>query len=233
MQTTSKKNRNNLLFTDTTSTFSEAFQHLQVNLNFSFIGEENNILAITSPLAGEGKSTVTANLAYIYAKKGYKVLVIDLDLRKPNIHRFFNLSNDKGITDYCAKEATVEEIINHFESIDIITAGTHTPLPGKVLESEILFDLINSLKVKYDYVLIDTPPVILTSDAMICSKFAPSYLIVIDYGKSKKSDFEEVIRQFKADSKINIAGVVMNKMKVTKTEYDYKYRYSYGKENNK
>ena len=96
-----------VLIKDTSSTYSEAFQQLQVNLDFSFIGEKNKIIAVTSPLASDGKSTVCANLAYIYSKKNYKVIVIDLDLRRPSIHRFFDLTNDIGVTDYCSENLMI------------------------------------------------------------------------------------------------------------------------------
>lgn len=214
-----------VLIKDTSSTYSEAFQQLQVNLDFSFIGEKNKIIAVTSPLASDGKSTVCANLAYIYSKKNYKVLVIDLDLRRPSIHRFFDLTNDIGVTDYCSEKAKFDDIIKHYENIDVITAGSHTPFPGKVLEADILFNLINSLKEKYDIILVDTPPILVVSDALISSKFVSQYLITVSYAKTKKADFEETMRQLKSDNKIKIAGVVFNKKKYKKDSYDYKNKY--------
>lgn len=225
-----KKNKTNIvdkkvLIKDTSSSYSEAFQQLQVNLDFSFIGEKDKVIAITSPLASDGKSTVCANLAYIYSKKNYKVLVIDLDLRRPSVHRFFDLTNDIGVTDYCTDKAKEEDIIKHYENIDIITSGSHTPFPGKVLESEILLNLINSLKEKYDIILVDTPPVLLVSDALICSKFVSQYIVTVTYAETKKADFEETMRQLKSDNKIKIAGVVFNKKKYKKDSYDYKNKY--------
>lgn len=219
-------NNKRFLCTDVSSSYSESFQQLQVNLDFSFIDESKRVIAITSAIVGEGKSTVTANLAYIYSRKGSKVIVLDLDLRRPTIHRFFGLTNDKGITDYCAKQATKEEIIKHYETIDIITAGTKTPFPGKVLESKSLLNLVSELKEKYDYVLIDTPPMLLTSDPKICSSFVSQYLLVVNYGKTKKTEFDEAINQFKNNENMVMAGVVMTKVKLAKKGY-YNYQYQY------
>ena len=110
-----KKNneiRKNIIFSNTSSVYSEAFQHIQVNLDFSFVDGQKKIIAITSALPSEGKSTILVNLAFIYAKKDFKVLLIDMDLRKPTIHRFFHEEKGLGISDYCTKQLKKEEIIN-------------------------------------------------------------------------------------------------------------------------
>ena len=123
------------------------------------------------------------------------------------------------------RNVQISNIIKHYENIDIITSGSHTPFPGKVLESEILLNLINSLKEKYDIILVDTPPVLVVSDALICSKFVSQYIVTVTFAKTKKADFEETMRQLKSDNKIKIAGVVFNKKKYKKDSYDYKNKY--------
>ena len=229
MKNKKESNRKQYLFTNTSSSYSESFQNLQVNLDFSFIDQKERIIAVTSPLPGEGKSTVASNLAYIYAKKDFKVLLIDLDLRKSTIHRFFKLENLVGVTDYCANKVSKDEIINSYENLDIITAGSVSPFPSKILESQVLAELINELKEKYDYIFIDTPPVLAASDALLISRFVTQYIVVIKFGQTKKSDFDEVFRQF-TNNNLEIGGVVFDKVPTkNKGYYKYNYHYGYGK----
>lgn len=232
-----KKNnatRKNIIFSNTSSVYSEAFQHIQVNLDFSFVDGQKKIIAITSALPSEGKSTILANLAFIYAKKDFKVLLIDMDLRKPTIHRFFHEEKGLGLSDYCTKQLKKEEIIKHTDlGIDFISSGTHAPFPGKILESNSLLELIEEVKNDYDYILIDTPPVLASSDAILISKFVKQFLVVVSYGKTKKSDFDELVRQF-TNNNIEILGVIFNKIKKnSKDAYSYSYHYQYKEENKK
>lgn len=220
----SKISREKMLFTDTSSIYSEAFQNLQVNLDFSFIDSQEKVCAITSGTVSEGKSTIAANLAYVCAKKDYKVLLIDLDLRSSTINRFFKLDNVVGIVDYCAGKAKKEDIIKKYENLDIVTSGTKSPFPSKILESQALYDFIEEAKEKYDYIFIDTPPVLVTTDALSISKFVNRYLLVVKYGHTKKSDFDEVIRQF-ANSKLEISGVVFDSISIKNNKYYGKYSY--------
>ena len=224
-----KKNtpRKHYLFTDTSSVYSEAFQNLQVNLDFSFIDIKERVVAITSSLPSEGKSTVASNLAYIYAKKDFKVLLIDLDLRKSTIHRFFGLDNNAGVTDYCAGKVEKKDIISKFENLDIITAGTNSPFPSKILESQVLADLINEASKEYDYVFIDTPPVLAASDAMVISRFVGQYLVVVKHGQTKKNEFDETVRVF-TNNNLEISGVVLDNVSTKNKGYSGKYNYHYG-----
>ncbi len=215
-----------ILFEDTSSVYSEAFQNIQVNLDFSSFDNKSKVIAVTSSVPHEGKSTVVANLAYIYGKKEFKVLVIDLDLRKSSLHRFFHVENDKGITDLCVKKAEESDILKHTEHLDIVTSGTHTPFVGKLLESNALTDFIEQMKKKYDYIFIDTPPVLASSDALLISRFVDQFLLVIQYGRTKKSDLNETVRQFK-NNNIEISGVVMSNVANKRGQYGYSYNYQY------
>ena len=229
MKNSKESTRKHYLFKDTSSVYSESFQNLQVNLDFSFIDQKERVIAVTSPSPSEGKSTVVANLAYIYAKKDFKVLLIDLDLRKANIHRFFGLENTLGVTDYCADKATREEIVQSFENLDVISSGSSSPFPSKILESQVLAELIEEAKTKYDYIFIDTPPVLVASDALLISRFVTNYLVVIKHAHTKKNDFDEVVRQF-TNNNLEISGVVFDSVaSKQKGYYKYNYRYGYGK----
>lgn len=225
MKTNKVITKKNILFTDTSSIYSEAFQYLQVNLDFSFVDKKSRVVGVTSSLPSEGKSTIISNLAFIYAKKGFKVCLVDLDLRKPTIHRFFSLTNELGVTDFCTGKAKKEEIIKKVEDVSIITAGTISPFPGVILESSTISTLIDELKKEFEYVFIDTSPVLASPDAILISKFVDQYVIVARYGKTKKNELDEVMHQFK-NNNLKVAGVVMNSVELDKKKgYSYKYRY--------
>lgn len=221
-----------ILFEDTSSPYSEAVQNIQVNLDFSSFDNKSKVIAVTSSVPHEGKSTLVANLAYIYGKKEFKVLLIDLDLRKSSLHRFFHVENDKGITDLCVKKAEENDILKRTEHLDLATSGTHTPFVGKLLESNALTDFIEKMKQKYDYIFIDTPPVLVSSDALLISRFVDQFLLVVQYGKTKKSDLNETIRQFK-NNNIEISGIVMSNVSNKRGQYGYSYNYQYSSKNHK
>ena len=132
------------IYDDTTSIQSEAYQKLQVNLDYASIDEKYKIISCVSSSQGEGKTTTLVNLANIYALKGAKVLVIDLDLRSPTVHRFFKVSNDVGITDFLMDKFSLEDILHKDAKpgVDVITRGSKTPFPSKLLESEKLLSFL-------------------------------------------------------------------------------------------
>lgn len=224
-----KKNnkKSYILVENTNSVYFEALQHTQVNLDFATIDIKDKVIGITSSIPGEGKSTTVANLSCIYAKKDFKVLVIDLDLRRPSIHRFFKIPNELGVTDYCTDAAKVENIIKKVNGVDIITSGTSTPFPGKVLESEKIVDLINDLKEKYDYIFIDTPPASTFSDSLLISKVVSCFVLVAQYGRTKKNELADTVKLFKSNN-INVAGAILTKVNGGgKTNYKYHYYHYY------
>ena len=226
-----KKNNNNkknyVLVDETNTIYSEAMQHAQVNLDFATIDIKEKVIGVTSSIPGEGKSTTVANLASIYVKKDFKVLIIDLDLHRPSIHRFFKIPNDLGVTDYCTGAASLENIIKTSNGVDVITSGTTTPFPGKVLGSEKMFELINLLKDKYDYIFVDTPPSSTFSDALLISKFVSCYILVAQYGKTKKNELADTVRLFRTNN-INIAGAILTNVNGNvKSRYNYHDYYYY------
>lgn len=210
-----------ILIEDVSSIQSEALQKLQINIEFSSIDEKLKVLAITSSSQGEGKSTTIANLANLYALKGKKILLIDLDLRRPTVHYYFNLANEKGITDYCSDKVSEKELINKIKpGLDIIVRGEDTPFPTKVLESNKINDLINRLKDQYDYILLDTPPISVVSDALLVSRYAEGFVFVAEQSRTKKSDLKESLKVLK-NHNVNLIGVVLTRVKVTKQKYNY------------
>lgn len=211
-----------ILVDDISSRAGEAYQRLQVNIDLASVKDKKKIIGITSSTKSEGKSTTLVNLANIYAKKGKKVIIIDLDLRRPTIHFYFRKPNETGIVDYVLGEIQKEDLIIHTnENIDFINCGKHTPFPAEVLESEKLAELINELKKEYDYIFLDCPPILVAADTTIISKFLDGIIIVVKENYATKDMLSETVRTLR-NCKVNIIGAVMTNVTVKDAGY-YSY----------
>lgn len=213
---------------DPLSFVAESFQKVIINLDYANVDGELKVIQFTSTLPSEGKSTFVSNLAYLLGQRDKKVVVIDLDLRKPKMNRVFNASNKNGLTDYLAGKITLDKAINHSEDlgIDFITAGEKTSAIINVLEAKKLKELIATLKETYDYVLLDTPPVIAVSDALYISKLADGVIFIVAQGKAKKSVVKEAISNLKRRD-VNIIGMVLTQVDLKSGAYGYGQSYSY------
>ncbi len=189
---------------------SEAIQKLQSNIAFAGVGESMRVIGVTSSVQGEGKSTLIANMAYIYTLRGAKVCLVNLDLRRPSLHRFFQMKNTSGVEEYVSGEASLDDIIVHLPNgIDLINAGTRTPFPTKILSSEKMEDLFKEIKAKdYDYILVDTTPSLMLPDAALVAKHLDGYIFVCAQHVSKKKEAKATISALQRNG-INIIGVVM------------------------
>jgi len=160
----------------------------------------------------------------LMGQKGQKVILLDLDLRKPKMNRVFNVPNKNGLTDYLAGKISLDEAINHSDDIgiDFINAGEKTTSVINVLEAKKLKELIAQLREIYDYVLLDTPPVISVSDALYISKLADGVIFIVAQGKAKKVLVKDAIKTLK-EYGVNILGIVF-------TQFDMKSGYGYGQD---
>ena len=210
---------------DPLSFVTESFQKVIINIEYSNVDGNLKVIQFTSTLPSEGKSTFVSNLSYLLGQKGKKVILLDLDLRKPKMNRVFNVPNKDGLTDYLAGKIELEKAINHSEQIgiDFITAGEKTSAVVNVLEAKKLKDLIAHLRETYDYVLLDTPPVISVSDALYISKLADAIIFIVAQNKAKKALVKEAINTLK-DYGTPILGMVL-------TQFDMKSGYGYNQDN--
>ena len=212
----------------------QSYVDIKINLDFTSIDKKVKVYGFTSTMPGEGKSSTACNLAQVLANEEKKVVILDLDLRRPTTNYFFKLPNDVGVSDYLAKELTLDDVIKHtfIDNVDLITAGTHTPYPQKILVSEGLKKLVLKLKEMYDYVLIDTPPILASSDMINISSLVDEFVMVCYYGVTKKTDFDEAIKRLK-NTNSDIAGIVFTKVPKKKATNSYSsYSYSYVKNKN-
>lgn len=207
------------------SSIVEQFEKLQVNLSLSSVDKKVQVIQVTSSLQDEGKTTVVVNLANTYAMKGSKVLVVDLDIRRPKIHRNFHQVNDNGIVDYAAGGIDKDSLIKKTAyNIDVINTGKKSPYPVKILESVLIKELVEDMRTKYDYIILDSPPVSPVVDPIIISKLADTVIFVVQANRTKKSDIKESIKQLE-NANANIAGIVLTNVKSKYSKYSYKYKY--------
>lgn len=163
------------------SPFSEAFRSLRTNLQFMSKQNNSTVILITSTVAGEGKSTCVANLGTILEMAKYKTIIINFDLRKPTLHKFFDLDNSKGISSFLAGNHSVDEIISptEFANLDIIPSGPIPSDPSELILSKKLPTLFEQLKNKYEYIIVDTAPIGIISDTKTLMPLADLNLVIV------------------------------------------------------
>lgn len=204
---------------------AEAYRSLRTSIKFSLIDKPIKTIVVTSSLAGEGKSTVVVNLAYSLSQDGARVLVIDCDLRKPSIHENFLLSNEKGLTDVLFGKSDLKGVPKKIEdSLFLITAGTILPNSAEILGSKEMENLIKELKINFDYIIIDTPPILPVSDTLLLASKADATLIVVKARKTKEKMVKESYERL-IEAKTNVIGTVLNE---SDKSLDNKYCGNYG-----
>ena len=204
---------------------TEAYRNLRTNLRYSSIDKTIKSIAVTSSEPGEGKSSVAGNLALSLAQNGSLVIVIDCDLRRPSLHRKFGISNSKGITDVLIGNFKVDEVISVIEDrIYMVPAGPIPPNPSEMLGSKSFQVLIDELKKKYDYVIIDTPPVRVVTDAQIISAKADGTLLVVRSGISKEKQILDTLKELRKVNS-NMLGIVLNGSEEKRKAYYSSYYY--------
>ena len=210
---------------------AEAFRTARTNLQFIYNEPGPKVISLTSTISGEGKTFVSINLAGILAFSGYKVVVIDCDMRKPKIHVGFETDNDLGMSTILIGKNTWEECIHRsqMENLDFITAGPIPPNPAELLLTPKMDRVIEELKAQYDFVVIDNPPSGLVSDAIVNLQRAdyPIYVFRSDY--SRKFFINNLIR-LKEENKIQKMSCILNSVDLQKNR-SYGYGYGYGSYN--
>jgi protein-tyrosine kinase len=211
------------------SYITESFQKLIANLEYVNVDKKYQVLQVSSSVSSEGKTTFLANVAYLLSKKGKKTIMVDLDLRKPKVHKIYDVENTIGITDILSERVDLEEAIkvNKNNGFHVITSGEKTSAVVNLLESNKMKELIEKLRKKYDYILLDSPPVINVSDAIYISRLSDSILFVLSQNRTKRGLVKEAINLLKQNN-CNILGIVINQVDIKKTRYGYGYGYGYG-----
>ncbi|MDI6453087.1 CpsD/CapB family tyrosine-protein kinase [Peloplasma aerotolerans] len=207
---------------------TECIQKVIANMEMTNVDQKNKIIQFTSSLSGEGKTTIISNIAYLMSRKNKKVIVVDLDLRKPKMQRVFDVPNRHGLTDYLKGNITQDEMIRHSLShgVDYILTGEQTNAIINVLESQKLKDLISTLRLAYDYILIDSPPVIAVSDPLYISRLVDGILFCVADKRASKPLVKEAVQTVQRANS-NILGMLMTRSIVMEKGYRYRYEYVY------
>ena len=167
----------------------EAFKSLRTNVMFSLPGTGCKCIGVTSPMAGDGKSTTAANLAISMAQIGKRVLLVDCDMRIPTVANTFRIAPVPGLSDFLSGQCKVDDAVRKLENYDIsvLPAGNIPPEPTGLLEAKQLDHLFSAFKNIYDYVIVDLPPATAVPDAVILSKYLDGYLMAVRQKQSRHS----------------------------------------------
>ncbi|MGE7602891.1 CpsD/CapB family tyrosine-protein kinase [Peribacillus sp. NPDC097675] len=207
------KKRNLIAYSSPDSLISEQFRTIRTNIKFSAISKKRNIIMVTSPTAGEGKSTTAANLAVSMAQNKEKVLLIDANFRSPTIHSIFKISNKVGLTNILSEvlEPSLEETVykTGMESLDVLTSGPIPFNPGEIIGLKVMQEFLTACEKVYDVILIDSPSILEFTDTKILANYCNGIVLVFNNGKTqlKNAIATKRILEFVEDKMV---GVILN-----------------------
>lgn len=211
----------------------EAYKSARTNLLFSNTTDGCNIIVFTSSSPAEGKTVNCINMGVELAGAGKKVLVMDSDMRKPQVARTMGLIQAPGLSEILSGNLDMANIKSvcqktKFENLDVLPSGLIPPNPAELISCDRMSTLINVLKEKYDYILIDTPPTLVVSDSLLYRPYATGYVLIIRANKSRRENAMKLVNRLKQVD-AHIIGFVLNDKKIESKGYGYKnyYRYEY------
>ncbi len=200
---------------------SENYRILRTNIEYLSFDKKLKTIVITSSEPGEGKTITSGNLALSLVQDGKRVILIDCDLRRPNIHRSFKVSNKHGLSELLIGKTSLEEVkMTITKNLDVVTSGNLPPNPSEMIGCKSMEELIDNLKDYYDYIILDTPPVLAVTDAQILTTKADGTILVVRAGKTKK---DNVISAKNLLNKVGVKliGVVLNGTEIRSKGYCY------------
>lgn len=216
----------------------EAYKTLRYNIRFVLSTKNKNSFAISSTNAGDGKSTTIANIAILLAQANSRVILIDMDLRRPFQHRMFKINNKVGVSNIIGEKKSLQSAIHKdiIPGLDVLTAGTISPNPSEMVSSDKAKEIVKWAEENYDYVLIDAPPVNIVSDVLALANMTAGILFVVRVGSTHKDELKKAIEEIKFVN-TELLGVILNsadsdasKRQKIKSGYGYgysnKYKYS-------
>lgn len=221
----------NILSENSKFVVNEAYKMARTNIMFSFPDDDGcKVIACTSAMPGEGKTTTCINLAISFAQTGARVILIDADLRKPRVDSYLNIENSLGLSELCGGlEHDIDKVVQYVEDKNLycITSGRIPPNPAELIGSENMDKLLETLRESYDYVFVDVPPVNIVTDATILAKKCSGTMLVVRENDTTHDTFSAAIDSLKFFD-VKIIGIIVN-YSVGTTGGKYKYRHTYRK----
>src|SRR5580692_4971306 len=209
------------------SQMAESYRALRTSLLLSHLGAPPKVIMVTSALPREGKSTTSINCAVVLAQKGVRVLLIDCDLRRPSIHKTLGMGPRSGLSNVLTGSITLKQAITvapTLPNLDVLPAGTPPPNPAELLASTNMRDVLAELRDKYDHIVLDTPPTLSVTDAVVLSPRADAIVLVIRSGSTTKQALRrsrDILMQVNA----RVSGVLLNAVDLCSPDYYYYYEY--------
>jgi succinoglycan biosynthesis transport protein ExoP len=206
---------------------AEAYRALRSNINFALVDDANaKSFLVTSAGATEGKSVTAANLAVVLAQAQYDVLIVDTDLRRPKLHRFLEVEGSPGLTNVLTGDYTIDQVIQQtaIPKLRFIASGPLPPNPSELLGSKAMADVLERLESVADYVIFDSPPAVVLTDAIVLSARVDKTILVAESARVTREAFAEMKRLVES-AKGQILGVVINKLRLSPRDYYYYYYY--------
>ena len=209
------------------SQMAESYRALRTSLLLSSLGAPPKVIMVTSSLPQEGKTTTSINCAVVLAQKGVRVLLIDADLRRPSIHKTLGMGPRSGLTNVLTGSSTLEQAITRtsiLPNLHVLPAGTPPPNPAELLASTNMRDVLMQLREQYDHIVVDTPPSLSVTDAVVLSPRADAVVLVIRSGKTTKQALRRS-RDILAQVNAKVVGVLLNAVDLSSPDYYYYYEY--------
>ena len=210
------------------SSLAESFRGLRTNIHYILQEQEGGVIAVTSAISGEGKTFCSINLAGILAMSGKKTLLISLDLRRPKIHRVFNLDNSEGMSTWLIGKTGYEKLIRetNINQLFVTTSGPVPPNPAELLGSDKMKMFIEKARKEFDYIILDTPPVAIVTDTLVLRDLLDALVFVVRHNYSDRQ-VVELANNIYDKKLIKHLGIVVNDIQL-RGYYGYSYRYGYG-----
>lgn len=214
--------------TNPKSPVSEAFRTIRTNLQFAGVAENTQAVLVTSSAPGEGKTSLCANLAAVTAQAGSRVLLIDADMRKPQVHHRFQISNLDGLSSVLIKERTLQQVITGTQTpnLFLLPSGPIPPNPSEMLASHAMKTLVEDCRKEFDYIFIDSSPVLAVSDPLILASITDGTLFVVDAKQTNRNMARQAVSSLH-QVQARLLGVVLNRVTKDSGDTYYYSAYSY------
>ncbi|ENV24283.1 polysaccharide biosynthesis tyrosine autokinase [Acinetobacter baumannii] len=206
----------------------ESLRSIRTAIHFALTSAKNNIIMIAGPSPEVGKSFISTNLATIFAQGNKRVLLIDADMRRGYMHKYFDVDVKPGLSELLSGQADLTQVLHKTQvaNLDVITRGKSPTNPSEILSSNQFKELLEQLQSQYDHIIIDTPPVLAVTDGIIISQYTGVNLIVARYAKSQMKELELTVNRFE-QAGVKVNGFILNDIQRASAGYGYGYNYAY------